>query len=159
MSDTTQTEKRILAVAKELNIGVAHIVDYLNSKGFKIENKPTSKITADMYGVLLAEFSQDKAIKQKADKISLGRGASATTPHAQEEPKKEIVSKREEKEILIKNVTAKETVVKAEPAKEIKQENVAPEPEKPAEEKVKSKAPALEGPKILGKIDLDPKPK
>jgi translation initiation factor IF-2 len=172
MSEAAQTEKRVLAVAKELNIGVAHIVDFLNTKGFKVENKPTLKITADMYSVLLAEFSQDKAAKQKADKISLGRGASsvaAATATPVEEPKKSIAPKREEKEILIKNVTAKESVVKAEPVKESKpaakeeshavSEAAAPKQEEPVTEKKSSKAPPLEGPKILGKIDLDKKPK
>lgn len=165
----TQTEKRILAVAKELNIGVSHAAEYLNSKGFKVENKPTAKITAEMYSVLLAEFSQDKAAKQKADKISLGRGAAsvaATTATPAEEPKKTITPKREEKEILIKNVTAKESVVKAEPVKETKpvvseEKTVEEKPivkEEPVEKK-KSKAPTLEGPKVLGKIELDKKPK
>ncbi len=167
MSETAPTEKRILAVAKELNIGVAHVVEFLNSKGFKVENKPTSKISSEMYSVLLAEFSQDKAAKQKADKISLGRTV-ASPPD--EEPKKTISTKREEKEILIKNVTPKESLAKQEPVKETKTIQPPPIEEAPKEkqqkeeapeeveiENKKLKAPTLEGPKVVGKIDLEQK--
>ena len=92
MSETTQAEKRIAAVAKELNVGVAHLIEHLNKKGFKVENKPTTKITMDMYGVLLQEFSQDKTYKQQAEKITIGRtpppaaAAPAAPPSRSPEP-------------------------------------------------------------------------
>ena len=40
---------RLAAVAKECNVGLAHVVDLLHKKGFEVENKPTTKLTDEMY--------------------------------------------------------------------------------------------------------------
>lgn len=47
---------RLVKVAKELNIGTSKVVDYLRSLGYSIENKPTSKISDEMYNVLIKDF-------------------------------------------------------------------------------------------------------
>ena len=36
--------KRLVKVAKELNVGTSTIVEYLNNNGFEVSNKPTAKI-------------------------------------------------------------------------------------------------------------------
>jgi translation initiation factor IF-2 len=44
---------RLMAAAKEFNIGTSTLVDFLMSKGFNNEDlKPTSKLTEQMYRVL-----------------------------------------------------------------------------------------------------------
>jgi translation initiation factor IF-2 len=65
-------EKRLVKVAQELNVGTSTIVDYLNSHGFAIENKPTSKITEEMDALLHKEFSKSIAIKEQADSMTIG---------------------------------------------------------------------------------------
>ena len=48
---------RLMAAAKEFNIGTQTLTDFLESKGFEtVELKPTSKITGDMYQALQVEF-------------------------------------------------------------------------------------------------------
>jgi len=131
---------RLMAAAKEFNIGKDTLVDFLVSKGFsKDDLKPTSKLTEDMYRSLQAEFSSDKAAKAKSDTIEIPKG-SAT----------EGRKKKDEEEILFK----KDTKKKAEPAPAVAEP--APEAPKPVAEveKVKIEAPELDGPKILDKIDL-----
>ena len=131
---------RLMAAAKEFNIGKDTLVDFLVSKGFsKDDLKPTSKLTEDMYRSLQAEFSSDKAAKAKSDAIEIPKG-SAT----------EGRKKKDEEEILFK----KDTKKKAEPAPAVAEP--APEAPKPVAEveKVKIEAPELDGPKILDKIDL-----
>ena len=64
--------KKLLAVAKELNVGTSTIVDHLTSKGFDIVNKPNAKIEPEMYDVLLKEFQSSISIKEKADKLLIG---------------------------------------------------------------------------------------
>jgi AAA15 family ATPase/GTPase len=49
-------DKRLVKVAQELNLGSAQIVEFLKGKGFSIENKPTSKVTAEMEDFLVNEF-------------------------------------------------------------------------------------------------------
>ncbi len=48
--------KLLIKVATEFNMGLTAIVEYLISKGFEVDNRPTSKITDEMYVELLKEF-------------------------------------------------------------------------------------------------------
>ncbi len=63
---------RVLAAAKEFNVGQDTLIDYLISKGFdRNDLKPTAKLSAEMYEALLSEFSSDKAAKIKSDQLEL----------------------------------------------------------------------------------------
>ena len=153
---------RLMAAAKEFNIGAHTLIDFLKSKNFNGDDlKPTTKLTEEMYRVLQSEFQQDKAAKQKAEQIDLPKGAGAG------EPKK----KRDEEDLSIKKKEEKVKAKEAEPVAEVKTE-IKPEvaetkvqPEQPKEIKQAGKetevsitnidAPELEAPKVLDKIDLD----
>ena len=63
---------RLVKVAKELNVGTTTIVDYLTSHGFDIEDKPSAKVTEDMYDRLVTEFQKDRSIKEQADQLIIG---------------------------------------------------------------------------------------
>jgi translation initiation factor IF-2 len=63
----------ILKVAKELNIGLGTIAEFLNGKGFNVEAKPNTKLTSDMYGALLKEYQGDKILKEEAKSIVIGK--------------------------------------------------------------------------------------
>jgi len=122
---------RLMAAAKEFNIGKDTLVDFLVGKGFsKDDLKPTSKLTEDMYYSLQQEFSSDKAAKAKSDAIEIPKGAAA-----------EVKKKKDEEEIVFK--------------KESKKKAETPKAAEPPVEKVKIDAPELDGPKILDKIDLE----
>jgi translation initiation factor IF-2 len=63
---------RLMAAAKEFNVGKDTLVDFLLSKGFsKDDLKPTSKLTEDMYRSLQQEFQGDKVAKKKRRKKKL----------------------------------------------------------------------------------------
>ena len=64
--------KRLVKLAKELNVGTATIVEFLQQNGIEIENKPTSKITDEMNALLVKEFSNSIAVKEEADKLVIG---------------------------------------------------------------------------------------
>jgi len=59
----------LLRVAKELNIGLGAVADFLAKQRFRIEVKPSTKIDDDMYNLLVEEFSKKKSaqIKSKLD--------------------------------------------------------------------------------------------
>jgi len=81
MAETTTP--RLMAAAKEFNIGKDTLVDFLIGKGFsKDDLKPTSKLTEDMYRSLQQEFQGDKVAKIKSDQIDLPKGSS---PEAKKE--------------------------------------------------------------------------
>ena len=96
MSESTQAEKRINSVAKEFNVSVTHLIEALNKTVFT-DVRPTSKISVEMYTALLKEFQQDKADKQKADKINLARNPVVTIQTKEEVKQTIIAPKKEEK--------------------------------------------------------------
>ena len=55
MADTIRLNK----VLRELNISIDRVADFLESKGYKIEKRPTTKISKDLYDLLCDEFQLD----------------------------------------------------------------------------------------------------
>ena len=70
MSDATTTV-RLSKAAREFNIGVSTVVDFLLKKGFTIEKDPNSKLSQEMYALLMKEFATEKHVKEEAKKIGL----------------------------------------------------------------------------------------
>jgi translation initiation factor IF-2 len=167
---------RLNAVVKELNVGIQTLVEHLAKKGFTVENKPTTKITGEMYQVLLGAFQSDKKVKDDA-KALIKPKVKKEEVSIQPPVKKETVVEDEDYDdgILIKSglspttVSVKPNEVKKEEApievaKSPAPENVVMEVKK--EEVVET--PVVEvtddksGLKVLGKInleDLNPKKK
>ncbi|MGB4845166.1 MAG: translation initiation factor IF-2 [Ferruginibacter sp.] len=155
------TTPRLMAAAKEFNIGKDTLVDFLVSKGFGDEDlKPTSKLTEPMYRVLQTEFQQDKVAHEKAMQIDLPKGASVSESKKKKDEQDLSFTKKETKAKTAKPV---EEEIKEEPAAEIIEAKTEEVKEPVKEETVeaekstvtKVKAPALETPKVLDKIDLD----
>jgi len=134
---------RLLAAAKEFNIGQDTLVEFLVKKGFsRDELKPSAKLSSDQYFALQVEFQGDKVAKNKADQVEIPKVA------AQAEPKK----KRDEEDLSFakkedKKVRNEEPVVEAPVA-------AAPAPEVKAPVAEKTVAPEIEAPKVINKIDL-----
>jgi len=137
---------RLMAAAKEFNIGKDTLVDFLTGKGFsKDDLKPTSKLTEDMYRALQQEFQGDKVAKLKSDQIDLPKGVAA-----------DLKKKKDEEEILLfkKEKEEKKPVKKEEPKEETPAPPVVVEQPAPEPEMVKAEVPEIEGPKVINKIDL-----
>ncbi|NNE25308.1 MAG: GTP-binding protein, partial [Saprospiraceae bacterium] len=137
--------KRLVKIAKELNVGTTTIVEFLQSNGFEIDNKPTSKVSDDMYDILVKEFSNSIAVKEKADKLVIGN-------RSQEEPQETLIVKPEE-------VKAEEPVKEEAPKEEpVKEEEPKPEEKEEAEaEEIFAVEKPKAGLKVVGKIDLEKK--
>lgn len=61
------TEKiRLIKIASEINIGKDTIVEYLHSKGFSIDNKPTAILSEEMADLVYEKFKREK---KAADKV------------------------------------------------------------------------------------------
>ena len=151
------TTPRLMAAAKEFNIGTSTLVDFLVSKGFQNDElKPTSKLTETMYRVLQSEFQQDKVAHEKAMQIDLPKGAGANDFKKKKDEqdlsfnKKETKAKPAEEPKPAEPIAVVAEVV--EPVKEIVKEEVK---KTEATGVTKVKAPELEVPKVLDKIDLD----
>lgn len=156
MSEIATNTPRLMAAAKEFNIGKDTLIDFLVSKGFSSDDlKPTAKLSEDMYRTLQQEFQQDKVAKQNAEKVELTK---ATAPA---EPKK----KKDEEDLSFKKKETPPPPPVEKPAPVVEVKTIVPEPAaeipvaEPVEEKqtgtIKIEAPELEGPKVVKKIDLD----
>ncbi len=153
---------RLMAAAKEFNIGKDTLIDFLMSKGFNSDDlKPTSKLTEKMYSILQAEFLQDKVAKQKAQQIDLPKNAGANEPKKKRDEedlsfkKKEPVKPREEKEIVVEKPVEdlkKQTI--AESVQSEIETDVDTDTEVVSSNIIKINAPELETPKVIDKIDL-----
>ncbi len=110
---------RLNKAAKEFNLSMDHIVDFLSKKGFKIESNPNTKLPGDAYTLLQKEFQGDKVAREEAQMLSQSklRKDAPVVLAADERPKAPSKKNDETKEILIKNVNAadalKEDVAKA----------------------------------------------
>jgi len=135
---------KLIKAVKELNIGMGTIVDFLATKGYKVDKHPMAKLDSDMYTTLLKEFSADKIIKEEAKQIAIGKIRKDEPGFIPEKPNETPRRSRdfENEEILIKGAT-----------------NFVPPVEKPkAVEQPKTEERAevtLPGVKVVGKIDLN----
>ncbi|MDB5284288.1 MAG: translation initiation factor [Bacteroidota bacterium] len=133
---------RLAKAATTYNVSMEHLLEKLKQSGVEIENKPTTKLTADMIAVLDKAFGSDKAIKEQADNTKIEKAKKESL----EMPEDNITThkkKEEEKEVLVKtNLAPKE--------KEKEKEK--------EEETISADKVTLEGPKLIGTVDLD-KPK
>ncbi|HAT65683.1 MAG TPA: translation initiation factor IF-2, partial [Flavobacteriaceae bacterium] len=110
---------RLNKVLREFNISLDRAVEFLGTKGFEVEARPTTKISSEEYDVLFNEFQTDKSKKVEAKEVG-----------EEKRKEKEELRLEREREIEEKQVKVEPKVIKAE-AK-------------------------LNGPKQVGKIDLNP---
>ena len=160
MAETTTP--RLMAAAKEFNIGKDTLVDFLVGKGFsKDDLKPTAKLTEEMYRALQAEFQSDKVAKIKSEQIDLPKAAAAEARRKRDE--EEITFRKEEKPARTEpsKVVKKEEPQpvaepqpEPEPVPEVKEPEVVPPPvqEEPAvaegSDVMKVEAPEMKGQKL-----------
>lgn len=137
------------------------LVDHLQKEGHPIENSPNAKIPANLYDLLLKEFSSDKQLKERAELIIERRNEERTTlttktetptpsPPKEEEATRDIMTAAQLRESVTDKVPQKEVppappetpAVTPPPKEEISEPVVIPpvakveqQPEKPVEEK------------------------
>ena len=121
---------RLGKAASEFNVSKDAIVELLQSKGITIENSPNTKLSPEMYEILLQKFSGEKQVKEEASKINMDY--SYGKPKVEESaPAAQPVEEEPAREILIKQVN----VIEKEPVQNIEIE--------------------IPKPKVVGKIDLE----
>jgi translation initiation factor IF-2 len=155
MSESKQM--RLSKVAKEFNLSLGKITEFLAAKGRPVENNPNAKIGDDEYSLLSKEFSGDKSAKEEAQHIGINVLKIKRESIVLEDPK--VIRAREEeqkqKEVLVatalkiaEDKAREEAKAAAKKALEI--------PITPIEEtsEIKETSHAITGPKVLGTVDL-----
>jgi translation initiation factor IF-2 len=147
MSEGAKT-LRLSKVAKEFNLSLAKIVEFLATKGIKVENNPNAKIGDEEYSHLMKAFSSDKSVREEAEQVSQTITKIKRETIVLDDVKKSKKSQEEEsKEIVITDLTLPKTSEEETPKtkKAVKEDP----------EEIKQEVEAVEGPKVLGKLDLD----
>ncbi len=89
---------RLLAAAKEFNIGQDTLLSFLVGKGFNRDDlKPTAKLNEAMYRALQQEFHNDKTAKNKADLVEIPK---AQTERRRREDEDISIRKEEKKPVF-----------------------------------------------------------
>ena len=61
---------RLSKAAKEFNVGLQHVVEYLESKGVKVDSNPNTKIPLETYVLLQEKYQPDKLAKMDAQEVT-----------------------------------------------------------------------------------------
>merc|ERR1711916_179104 len=135
---------RLSKAAREFNVGISTIVEFLAKKGYEIDGKPNTKINAEYMGLLIQEYQAEKHVKEESQKIGieLSSHESISLDDQKETPADVEEEAPASEELLIKNV---HSTYEPEAEEEAKTEAKVEE----AEEEVQDGEL-----KVLGKIDL-----
>ncbi len=61
---------RLSKVAREFNVGIHTIVEFLEKKGFKVALNPNTKVTEEMYNHIESEYNTDLNVKKRSEALS-----------------------------------------------------------------------------------------
>ncbi|MCA0958148.1 translation initiation factor IF-2 [Muricauda ruestringensis] len=164
---------RLNKVLRELNISLDRAVDYLNSEGHEVEARPTTKISNEVYQVLLDEFQTDKskkvASKEVGEEKRKEKEAIRMRMEKEQEERRLAKEKKEAEQQVVKakaELSGPKTVGKIDldkkpeqPKKEEPKQEEAPKPEpEKVQEKAPEKAPEKETPKVEAPAPVKEKP-
>ena len=170
---------KLIKACKELNIGMATLTAWCEKNGHPIASDPNVRIDDDLYLLLAKEFNKDMATKIEADRQAAARAereeAEKAAAEAAKKAKEEAEAARlaaEEAKREAARVAAQRAAEEAEKARleaekakaeaakaaeEAAKQAAAQQPAKPAKPEIFSlgKPEVTDGPKVVGKIDLD----
>lgn len=129
-------KKRLSKIAKELNVGLSTIEEFLTKKGFAIDSNPNTKIDEPLYEMLVKEYGSDskrfESEKQRVVERIREKKESVSIDDVHEESD-EVVSESEDV-IIIQDHTSKNKTFDEDETKNQKKEPVkatSPESEIP----------------------------
>ena len=132
---------RLNLIAREFNLGIQTIVDFLAGKGIEVDAKPNTKIDAAAVALVRANFQDEKAAKAKAvssanravtERASVTLASARKKPKAAEEPEVELdlsIFQKSQQQPVVERVKSEESEkpLASEPVKESVPEAVASE--------------------------------
>ena len=98
---------RLSKAAKEFNVGTSTIVEFLSKKGHSVDPNPNTKLTPEMFALIVKEYQSEKQVKEVSQKLGIEHGGRKTIT-AEVVTKKNYSFDDEEdsdnQELIIKNV-------------------------------------------------------
>jgi len=147
---------RLGKAAGELNVGISTLVEFLDSKGVKIDSNPNTKLEGDHFDLLSTEFAADFSLKEKTKQVIPVREKRETIS-LRDTREEEIPVKEKAEEVPVETKKAEPAPIPV-PLPIIEEVKVEAPVEKPVEEtkKVEKLVPEESNSdvKVVGKIDL-----
>lgn len=147
---------KISKVAKDLNVALPTVVEFLRSKDISVDDNPNARIEEDVVAILESHFKSDKDIKDKSQKLS--------TDRARDREKAKPAQRQPEEITLVSEINKPKILGKIEldrhgnPLRPKPVAEPAPKTaEKPAEPKVTEEKPRTEEPKPAPAAPVQPK--
>lgn len=133
---------RLSKAAREFNVGLATIVDFLAKKGFEVSNSPNAKLTPEMYELLNQEFQSQKTVKEEAEKIGLDYSDHKSISIDDKISKERSTDAEDEvDDVLIQDMLVQKEASDKKDVKEKKAEEPVVEPKTPETESIEEKKP------------------
>jgi translation initiation factor IF-2 len=103
---------RLSKAAREFNVGISTIVEFLHKKGFDIDPNPNTKLPHEAYILLVKEYSTDISVKKESEKLILKdlhrKKESVSIDDFAEKTDQEEADKEED--VIVKDSSGKLTV-------------------------------------------------
>lgn len=145
---------KISKVAKDINVALPTVVEFLRKKGITVEDNPNARIDDDVYDLLVKEYAPDKAVKSQAAQVLSERQKEKVKPATPEPADTKPAAPKPAPGLKVVghiDLTPKAPAPKPQPA--------APKPaDKPKPEPVQAPAPKPEAPKPVAPKPEAPKP-
>ncbi|MDE5610512.1 MAG: translation initiation factor IF-2 N-terminal domain-containing protein, partial [Odoribacter sp.] len=99
---------RLSKIAREFNVGLSTIVEFLHSKGQQISSDPNAKLTDEEYALVAKEFSSDSQVKKesslvdlknsrkKKETVSIDASGNVSTQSDEDDSEDEFISVKDE---------------------------------------------------------------
>ena len=102
---------RLNKVLRELNISLDRVIEFLSKKGISVEARPTTKISEEVYKILLEEFETDKSKRDASKEISEEKKKEKESTQMLQDEKENINhASSEAKDEIMANVDLKKPI-------------------------------------------------
>lgn len=128
---------KISKVAKDLNVALPTVVDFLRSKNITVDDNPNARIEDDVVDILVKEFKSDKDQKTKSEQFSTERQQQRVKPASAKPEEIKLPSELNKPKILGKIELDRH-------GNPVRHEAAAPQAEAPKAPAEKPVAPAAE---------------
>jgi len=165
---TGEKGSRLSKIARELNVGISTLVEFLQKQGIKISSDPNTKIEADVHELLEKQFRKDHEARMEADKVNLrhhrAKNESISIEDIQVENKESDEPDNDDDSIMIKDHSLhhykeekRPEPVQPTPKPEATAPVSKPEPPPPVSKPEPAPVIDIEKPKVkvVGQVDLD----
>ena len=143
---------RLIKVAKEFNVGLNTITDFLHRKGIEVDSSPNTQIDAETYAIVEKEFGKNRPIGSELDSV---REKMSKKTSVSIEPEPAPQPKEEKRTIEVKDEVVQPKILGKIDLSPKKKSEPAPAP---APEPVKVEPKKVEPKKVEVEVKVEPQP-